>query len=161
MTARHALEHRRRRAIQAAAEVGTADVLAAVLRGAAHLMERQAAPLQALRQGLDVQGRVHRVTRPRVIELEAEVRRGRHGGAGAAEEDPGFGEAAECGEVRGRPEQAPAMTGHALPPTAATTPSAGRIASGRKASASTPSRSTMPVRCSHASNSGAGRRPST
>ena len=104
---------------------------------------------------------MHRVTGARVIELEAEVRRGRHAGAGATEEDPGVGEAAQRREVRGRPEQRRPITGHAWPPTVETTLSAGRIASGRKISASAPSRSTMPVRCSHASNSGAGRRPST
>ena len=129
--------------VQAAAEVGAQQIGAAVRAGAAHRLAGQAGGGEVGGEGRGVQRRVDGIAGGGVGGLEGEVGLGRLGVAGAAEGDAGGGEAAQAApEARG--------VGHARPINA------GERLAGMRAGAV-----SSPMRCCHASNSGAGRRPST
>ena len=126
-----------------AAEIGAQQIGPAVR---AEAVDEMAGPAQGGGQSGGVEFGVHRVPCGGVIRLEGEVGRGGQAVAGAAEGEPGGGEAAQIGPSGGR-------LGHQARPI-----SAGERRAGMRSGVPGPAR---PMLSSQASNSGAGRRPST
>ena len=130
---------------EAAAEIGAQQILAAIRAGAADNGAGEAASGEIGGEGWRIEFGVYRVACCGVGGLEGEMGHRGQAVAGAAEGDPRRGEAAKILPQAGRGS-------HQSSPI-----KAGDMAVGICWGVARPSR---PIRASHASNSGAGRRPS-
>jgi hypothetical protein len=150
--------HRRSQARQAlarglrelAAEVGTSEILAAIAYGTLDHHGRHPEATDLFGKAPEVPGDMYRIARLRMGELEFQEGRGREPAPTPPEPDAGLGKA---------PQHGPGIVHSARSSANRLTVPSNGVARRGPARALLPSK--IPMRFSHASNSGAGRRPST